>query len=159
MIGTRMLSMTGYGKAQKIDNGFDLTVEIRSLNNRYLDISFKIPAFLSFYEPQLRDIIKKSVIRGKVNVNIDVKKVFTTDSQVNFNFEKARELFSKLEILKKTFAIEQNIKVEHLLHFPDVPGLRLISKSGTGLLRAGHLRFPPGLIRASVAVVLPRIFP
>ena len=91
MIGTRMLSMTGYGKAQKIDNGFDLTVEIRSLNNRYLDISFKIPAFLSFYEPQLRDIIKKSVIRGKVNVNIDVKKVFTTDSQVNFNFEKARD--------------------------------------------------------------------
>ena len=53
-----MLSMTGYGKGQKVDNGFDITIELRSLNNRYLDISFKIPLFLSFYEPFLRDTIK-----------------------------------------------------------------------------------------------------
>ena len=63
----------------------------------------------------------KSITRGKVNVNIDVKKVFKNSAlSTNVNLSKAQDIFAKLEEVKKRFSIEDKINIEHLLHFPEI---------------------------------------
>ena len=65
---TVVKSMTGYGRAVETVNGREFTVEIRSVNNRYLDCSIKLPRMLSFAEDALKQAVKAAVSRGKVDV-------------------------------------------------------------------------------------------
>ena len=65
-------SMTGYGRARKTLNGRDITVEVRSVNNRYLDCSVKMPRAYIFAEDAVKSLVQKSVSRGKVDVFVTV---------------------------------------------------------------------------------------
>ena len=67
-IMTMVKSMTGYGRAVETVNGREFTVEIRSVNNRYLDCTIKLPRLLSFAEDAVKQAVKASVSRGKVDV-------------------------------------------------------------------------------------------
>ena len=70
---TLIKSMTGYGRAVEMVNGREFTVEIRSVNNRYLDCTVKLPRSLSFAEDAVKQAVKQSVSRGKVDVFITVR--------------------------------------------------------------------------------------
>ena len=74
-----MHSMTGYGKSQLTIDGFEITIEIKSVNNRYLDIMFKMPAVFSSFEQQLRNIVKEQIQRGKVSIFVDLKEALKND--------------------------------------------------------------------------------
>ena len=70
---TLIKSMTGYGRAVETVNGREFTVELRSVNNRYLDCSVRLPRMLSFAEDAVKQAVKASVSRGKVDVYISMR--------------------------------------------------------------------------------------
>ena len=77
--------MTGYGRAVETVNGREFTVELRSVNNRYLDCTVKLPRSLSFAEEAVKQAVKASVSRGKVDVFITVKSENADDTKISLN--------------------------------------------------------------------------
>ena len=78
-------SMTGYGRARKTLNGRDITVEVRSVNNRYLDCSVKMPRAYIFAEDAVKSLVQKSVSRGKVDVFVTVDALGAEETVVAVN--------------------------------------------------------------------------
>ena len=78
-------SMTGYGRAVETVNGREYTVELRSVNNRYLDCTVKLPRTLSFAEDAVKQAVKATISRGKVDVFISLRAEGTQDVQVTLN--------------------------------------------------------------------------
>ena len=70
-----MKSMTGFGNSEYQDELFRVSVEIKSYNNRYLDIHIYAPSYLSVYEQEIKDLIKSEIRRGHVDVNIRLKQL------------------------------------------------------------------------------------
>ena len=77
--------MTGYGRAVETVNGREFTVEIRSVNNRYLDCSVKLPRMISFAEDAVKQAVKQAVSRGKVDVYISIKSEGSDEVKVTLN--------------------------------------------------------------------------
>ena len=82
---TLIKSMTGYGRAVETVNGREFTVEIRSVNNRYLDCSVRLPRSLSFAEEAVKQAVKASVSRGKVDVFISLRSEGGEEVKVTLN--------------------------------------------------------------------------
>ena len=78
-------SMTGYGRAVETVNGREFTVELRSVNNRYLDCSVRLPRILTFGEDAVKQAVKNSISRGKVDVFISVRSEGGDEAQVTVN--------------------------------------------------------------------------
>ena len=78
-------SMTGYGRAVETVNGREFTVEIRSVNNRYLDCSVRLPRIVSFAEDSVKQAVKASVSRGKVDVFISIRTDGGDEAEVSLN--------------------------------------------------------------------------
>ena len=78
-------SMTGYGRAVETVNGREFTVELRSVNNRYLDCSVRLPRILSFAEDAVKQAVKNSVSRGKVDVYISLRSEAGEDVKITLN--------------------------------------------------------------------------
>ena len=78
-------SMTGYGRAVATINGREFTVELRSVNNRYLDCTVKLPRALSFAEDAVKQAVKASVSRGKVDVFVSMKSENADDTTITLN--------------------------------------------------------------------------
>ena len=78
-------SMTGYGRAVETVNGREFTVELRSVNNRYLDCTVRLPRILSFGEDAVKQAVKNSISRGKVDVYISVHSENGDEVQVTLN--------------------------------------------------------------------------
>ena len=77
--------MTGYGRAVETVNGREFTVELRSVNNRYLDCSVKLPRSLSFAEEAVKQAVKATISRGKVDVFISVRSEGGEEVKVSLN--------------------------------------------------------------------------
>ena len=78
-------SMTGYGRAREMRSGRDITVEVRSVNNRYLDCTVKLPRSLSFGEDAVKQAVKNTISRGKVDVFLSVRSEGAADVKVTLN--------------------------------------------------------------------------
>ena len=113
-------SMTGFGKSEFRNDRFELNVEVRNLNNRYLDIGLRFPKILAPYEFKVKDIIKSMVIRGKITLNIVYKDVSGEDSAVLANEAKLKNLATSLEDIKQKTGIKGDITLDHLLFFKDI---------------------------------------
>ena len=94
-------SMTGYGRARETRNGRDITVEVRSVNNRYLDCSVKMPRAYIFAEDAVKSAVQRSVSRGKVDVFITVESLGAEESVVSVNEPLARAYIAALERLRE----------------------------------------------------------
>ncbi len=113
-------SMTGFGRAEIKNGQFEFSVEIRSLNNRYLDIGMKIPKSLNAYEYKLKELIKTSVKRGKVSISISFNDLKMSDSDFRLNEETVRYYLQLLKELKKVTQIDDEITLTHLLQFREL---------------------------------------
>ncbi len=91
--------MTGFAKSETTENGITATVEIRSVNGKYLDASIRLPRSLATKENDARDIIRKAVSRGNISVNINVEGA--KNSAPKFNEDIAVEHFTALKNLSK----------------------------------------------------------
>ena len=113
-------SMTGYGRARETLNGRDITVEVRSVNNRYLDCTVKMPRTYVFAEDAIKSCVQKAISRGKVDVYVTIDTTAADVSVVAVNGPLARSYYEALMKLKETFSLEGDVSPMALAKFPDV---------------------------------------
>lgn len=95
--------MTGYGRAKYLDENIDLEIEVKSVNSRFLDLRIKQPYHLSFMETAISKQINKMIVRGKVDVNINLNLLKAPDMELNEDMTKAYwELYNKAKELVNT---------------------------------------------------------
>lgn len=114
-----ILSMTGYGKATA-GTKWQSDVEVKSINSRYLEIFLKFPPILATKEYELREIIKSKIKRGKLNVNIQVKKNGFEDEALVLDESRLKNYLALIKKVKKTARLSDKIKLEHLLISRDI---------------------------------------
>ena len=113
-------SMTGFGRAEYTDGKRNITVEIKSVNHRYSDISVKMPRRYSFAEDRVKAVVKSRLKRGKVDVSIMVENITENDINIKLNEPIARQYFDNLKALQGTFDLSGEITLRLLATMPDV---------------------------------------
>ena len=113
-------SMTGYGRAKAVLSGRDITVEVRSVNNRYLDCTAKMPRAYIFAEDAIRTHVQGAISRGKVDVFVTIDATAADDTVVTVNESLAKEYYAALTKLNTMFSPEAEITALNLSKFPDV---------------------------------------
>lgn len=111
-----ILSMTGFSKAEINRKGMKVTVEIRSVNGRGLDVNLRSPRSLADKEFEIRDRVKKMLKRGSVNINIYTE-ADTTSKEFNINSELAKGIKAELDQCRKDLKIKETVKLDHILQF------------------------------------------
>ena len=113
-------SMTGYGRGKYDIDSREYTVEIKSVNNRYCDISIKLPRSISYLEERIKKEITNKVSRGKVDVFISFYNNSTKGKSIKFNRELAGIYINELKELAKINGIKDEIQITDISKFPDV---------------------------------------
>ena len=113
-------SMTGYGRAVETVNGREFTVELRSVNNRYLDCSVRLPRQLSFAEDAVKQAVKASVSRGKVDVFISLRTEAEEDVSVSLNRGVLEGYLTAMRQMVTEFGVQDDISVSAVSRLPDV---------------------------------------
>ena len=113
-------SMTGYGRAREMRNGRDITVEVRSVNNRYLDCTVKMPRAYIFAEDRMKARVQQAISRGKVDVFVTIDASAADEAVVAVNESLARGYYEALTRLKTMFSLPGEVTPEVLAKFPDV---------------------------------------
>lgn len=113
-------SMTGFGRAEILEDNHKFTVEMKSVNHRYLDIGVKMPKKLSFFESAVRNLLKEYIQRGKVDVFITYEDYNENHFSLKYNKEVAGEYLMHLNEMAKNFGLENDIKVSTLSKYPEV---------------------------------------
>lgn len=117
-------SMTGYGRAQEIIAGMDITVELKSVNHRYFEFSARLPRVYGFLEEKLKSFVQTSVSRGKVDCFVQIETLETPDSIVQVNTALAEGYIHALEELEAGFKLRNDISVGLVARYPDVLTVR-----------------------------------
>ena len=112
--------MTGFGRAEVIDSGRRISVEMKSVNHRYLDINIRMPKKLAFLESGLRNLMKTYLSRGKVDVFITYEDCSEGAGTLRYNASLAGEYLRYLKQMKEEFGLEDDLKVSSLARFPEV---------------------------------------
>ncbi len=112
--------MTGFGSAEDVRDGVSVTAEVRSVNNRFAEISVKLPRQFSSYELEVRDQIRSILQRGKVSVFVQVKLDEEQGMPITVNREKTRALREILEIVRFEAGIESPVLLDHMLRFSEI---------------------------------------
>ena len=113
-------SMTGYGRAVQTVNGREFTVEVRSVNNRYLDCTVKLPRSLNFAEEAVKQAVKASISRGKVDVYISVHAENGVEAKVTLNTGVVEGYLAAMEQLAANYPVRNDISVSLLSRMPEV---------------------------------------
>ena len=113
-------SMTGFGRYEAADSDRKITVEMKSVNHRYLETGIKMPKKLNFYEAGIRNILKKYISRGKVDVFVTYEDFSENKVCVRYNEDLANEYMSVFKYMAEQFSIENDIKVSSLSRMPEV---------------------------------------
>ncbi len=113
-------SMTGFGRSEISGDKHKITVEIKSVNHRYLDLTLKMPRKFNPFEAVIRNELKQKIKRGKVDVYISYEDYSAESSAVKYNEAIAAEYLSCLKQMAKTFGLENDIRVSTLSRYPDV---------------------------------------
>ena len=112
--------MTGYGRAVQTVNGREFTVEIRSVNNRYLDCSVKLPRMVSFAEDSVKQAVKAAISRGKVDVYISIKSEAETDTKITLNTAVLEGYLSAMRQMVAEHGVMDDISVSAVSRLPDI---------------------------------------
>ncbi len=113
-------SMTGYGRAEDTLNGCTITVELRSVNNRYLDCNVRMPRLYLFAEETIKSRVQNTISRGKVDVFVTLDATEGEQVQVSVNQPLADGYYAALKELAGRYGLSQDISVSLLSRFPDV---------------------------------------
>ena len=113
-------SMTGYGRAVETVNGREFTVELRSVNNRYLDCTVKLPRMLSFAEDAVKQAVKATISRGKVDVFISVHAEGVADVKVTLNGSMVEGYLAAMKQMVADYGVRDDISVSLISRMPEV---------------------------------------
>lgn len=113
-------SMTGFGRCEVTDGERKFTVEMKSVNHRYLDANIRMPKKLNFFETAIRSLLKQSVQRGKVDIFITYEDLSEQQVSLKYNEVLAAEYLSYFEKMQEKFSLENDIRVSTLSRYPEV---------------------------------------
>ena len=113
-------SMTGYGRSQKIIDGRDVTVEIRSVNHRYFECATRTPRAYGYLDEKIKSFLQGKIARGKVDVNITVLTLEGKDAEVEVNHALARSYVEALRGLSETLGLPDDLSLSALLRLGDL---------------------------------------
>lgn len=113
-------SMTGFGRAEVTEGERKYTVELKSVNNRYLDLGIKMPKKFNAFEAQIRSELKNYMKRGKVDVFISYEDFSESEAKVRYNKAVASEYFDYLKEMSRDFGIDNDVRTSVLSRFPEV---------------------------------------
>lgn len=114
------MSMTGYGKARKQENGFDITIELKSVNARYLEYHAKIPRVLAFAEEPLKHIISQKISRGKVEFFVTIAQAQRALSHVVGDVSLAKSYYDATQQIAQALHLQETLSLSQLVRMPDV---------------------------------------
>ena len=117
---TLIKSMTGYGRAVETVNGREFTVELRSVNNRYLDCTVKLPRLLMFTEEAVKQAVKQAVSRGKVDVFISVKSEGSDEARITLNAGVLEGYLTAMRQMVTDFGVQDDISVSTVSRLPEI---------------------------------------
>lgn len=118
--GYVLRSMTGYGRTQKILNGRDILVEIRSVNHRYYEYSSRIPRAYSYIDEKLKALLKQKVSRGKVDINVSINNIEGRDTEIAINKGVAEGYVNALRSIAEELNLNDDITLSKLIKLPDI---------------------------------------
>ncbi|HOO27513.1 MAG TPA: YicC family protein [Lachnospiraceae bacterium] len=113
-------SMTGFGRCEVSDESRKITVEMKAVNHRYLDINIKMPKKLSFFEASMRNLLKEYIQRGKVDIFIVYEDYTENNYSLKYNREMAAAYLQYIEKMASDFSIENDIRASVLSRYPEV---------------------------------------
>lgn len=113
-------SMTGFGRAQLSVEGFNITVEIKSVNHRYFDFSAKMPRVYSFLEEKIKSFLSSEISRGKVECSLQIETTADESVVVSVNEPLAKGYVNALQTLSEMFSLSSDANVLSIARFPDV---------------------------------------
>lgn len=113
-------SMTGFGRCEVADEKRKFTVELKSVNHRYLDVNMKMPKKLNFFESAIRTVLKQYIERGKVDLFISCEDYTEDNFALRYNESLAAEYLKHLQSMAEQFHLENDIRVSTLSKYPDV---------------------------------------
>ena len=113
-------SMTGFGRGLAKSANATVTIELRSVNSRYCEVSARLPRQLAEYETRIQNLIKQSITRGRINIQLQLESSIEEGLSVTLNKNAIRGYVQLLSTLKETSGIDEPITLTHLLSFPNV---------------------------------------
>ena len=117
-------SMTGYGRAQEVSGGKDITVEIRGINHRFFEFSARVPRTYGYVEESVKALLQNKISRGKIEVSITLFNVDTPDEEVAVNVSLARNYLNELRSAARILGIEDDLKLSDLIPLNDIFTIR-----------------------------------
>jgi len=113
-------SMTGFGRSEIAEADRKFTVEMKSVNHRYLDVNMKMPKKLNFFESAIRNVLKEYMQRGKVDIFITYEEVAGDNVSIQYNQDAAAKYLGYLRQMAEQFGLEDDIRVSTLSRYPEV---------------------------------------
>lgn len=113
-------SMTGFGRCETADEKCKITVEMKSVNHRYLDVSIKMPKKLNFFEAAIRSELKNYMQRGKVDIFITFEDYSENNVCIKYNKDIAEEYMKYLSQMAQDFHLENDVRISGLSRYPEV---------------------------------------
>ena len=113
-------SMTGFGRCEIAEGTRKVTVELKSVNHRYLDVNIKMPKKLSFFESSIRNELKKYAQRGKIDMFITYEDYSENNVCIKYNKDIAAEYLGYLNEMSEEFGLDNDIRVSTLSRYPEV---------------------------------------
>ena len=112
--------MTGFGRSEVTVHDRKFSVELKSVNHRYLDVNIRMPKALNFFDSAIRQELKKYISRGKVDVFITYENLGETTSTVKYNHDIAAEYLKFLNQMGEEFGLENDVRISTLSKYPEV---------------------------------------
>ena len=113
-------SMTGFGRGEAANEKYKVTIEMKSVNHRYLDLSVRLPRKLNFYEPAIRNQVKEFAKRGKIDIFVSIEQLQENAESIQYNPQIAAAYLSGISQMADEFSIDGTIQAYQLARFPDV---------------------------------------
>ena len=112
-------SMTGFGRCEISNDIYRLSVEVKSVNSRFLDLNIKMPKKFNALEADIRNTIKEFISRGKVDLFITYEEFSEGSKSLRLNMDLAREYLEAIRRISSELCVDDNVKVTNIANMPD----------------------------------------
>ncbi len=113
-------SMTGFGRAEVLDKDKKITVELKAVNHRFLDVSIKMPKKLNFFDASVRTLLKEYMERGKIDIFITCEDYSENSTGLRYNRDMAAAYLKYLREMAEDFGLEDDITAARLSRYPEI---------------------------------------
>ncbi len=113
-------SMTGFGRCQVNENGYDISCELKGVNHRFFDVHIRMPRRYAFLEDRVKDELKKNLSRGRLEISITIEKTNESARNIKVDKDLAMAYYVSLKDLAENLNISQDISVVDIFRLPDI---------------------------------------